>query len=457
MDKRIKYSLAQKQIAVKSVLSGHDTFSSAARKIGGTDTTIHRWVNLYKLHGQAGLQQRPGNYTGTFKFQVLQYMFEKGLSLMQTAMIFGITQDNIVGRWLKKYEREGAAGLLKETRGRKSSTMTKKSKKSKKPVTDPTQAKLAALEAELLYLRAENAYLKKLDALIQEEKAAQGSKQAARAIRELRPHYSLELLLKVAGMARSTYYYYLKQVSVPDKHAILKGAITALYHQHKGRYGYRRITAALRRSGREINHKTVLKMMRACNLKSLVRVKKYRSYKGQQGRIAPNLLKRDFKAEKPCQKWVTDVTMFVVGDQKLYLSPIMDLYNGEIVSYSLSERSTFQPIIDMLQNALPRLPTDSKLILHSDQGWQYQMKQYQKMLIDCNIEQSMSGKGNCLDNAAMESFFSVLKTELFYLEKFDSITVLKQQIEEYIGYYNNDRIKLKLNGLSPVNYRTQAI
>lgn len=248
----------------------------------------------------------------------------------------------------------------------------------------------------------------------------------------------------------------MKQSGQADKYALLRSKIIAIYHRHKGRYGYRRITLVLKHLGWIINHKAVLRLMNTAGLKSLVRIKKYRSYKGQQGRIARNLLKRNFKASKPNKKWVTDVTEFSVGGQKLYLSPIMDLYNGEIISYNLSERPTFHQTMDMLKRAIRKLPENAKLILHSDQGWQYQMIAYQALLKTNKIKQSMSRKGNCLDNAAMESFFGILKSELFYLEKFESTASLKQGIIKFINYYNNHRIKLKLNGLSPVKYRTQA-
>ncbi len=206
----------------------------------------------------------------------------------------------------------------------------------------------------------------------------------------------------------------------------------------------------------QINHKRVARIMKECGLKSLVRVKKYKSYKGQQGKIARNLLKRNFKAGKPNQKWVTDVTEFTVAGKKLYLSPIMDLYNGEIVSYNISYRPNFNQATDMLQKAFIKLPRGCKPILHSDQGWQYQMKHYQYLLRQWKIKQSMSRKGNCLDNAVMESFFGTLKSEMFYVKQFVSIDELKKEIENYIHYYNNDRIKQKLNGLSPVQYRNQA-
>jgi putative transposase len=257
-------------------------------------------------------------------------------------------------------------------------------------------------------------------------------------------------------MARSTFYYHLKQSVQPEKDSVIKAKIVTTYHQHKGRYGYRRITASLRNNGLKINHKKVERLMKEAGIKSLVRIKKYQSYKGQQGRIARNLLKRNFHASKPYQKWVTDVSEFAVAGKKLYFSPILDLYNREIVSFTISDRPNLDPTMDMLEKALKKLPPDARLILHSDQGWQYQMKAYQQQLRKNRIRQSMSRKGNCLDNAVIENFFGILKSELFYLQQFGSYESLKQAIIEYIHYYNHDRIKLKLSGLSPVQYRIQA-
>lgn len=257
-------------------------------------------------------------------------------------------------------------------------------------------------------------------------------------------------------MARSTFYYYLKKSVQPEKDSAVKVEILTIYHQHKGRYGYRRITASLKNNGLKINHKKVERLMKEAGIKSLVRLKKYQSYKGQQGRIARNLLKRKFTARKPYQKWVTDVTEFAVAGKKLYFSPVLDLYNSEIVSYSISDRADLDQTMSMLEKALKKLPAGARPILHSDQGWQYQMKAYQYQLRKSRIRQSMSRKGNCLDNAVMENFFGILKSELFYIEKFNSYESLQQAIIEYVHYYNNHRIKLKLNGLTPVQYRNQA-
>lgn len=180
-----------------------------------------------------------------------------------------------------------------------------------------------------------------------------------------------------------------------------------------------------------------------------VRMKKYRSYKGDVGKIAPNLLERDFAAELPNQKWVTDVTEFSLFGQKLYLSPILDLCSRDIVSYTISDSPVLSMVTTMLDKAFEQLPNGTNLILHSDQGWHYQHKQYQRMLNAKGIRQSMSRKGNCLDNAVIENFFGLLKSELLYLQKFDSIDQFKMELIEYLDYYNNRRIKARLKGLPP--------
>ena len=261
----------------------------------------------------------------------------------------------------------------------------------------------------------------------------------------------------MAQISRSTFYYHLSKLNKFDKYADIKEQIQSIYHENKGRYGYRRITAELHNRGFVINHKTVRKLMKALGLQCFVRAKKYRSYKGTIGRICDNLLNRDFKATSPNQKWVTDVTEFKVNGIKLYLSPIIDLFNGEIISYALSKHPVFKQVTDMLSKAFVKIPDNTNLILHSDQGWQYQMREYQSLLKDKGIRQSMSRKGNCLDNSLAENFFGLLKSELFYLNHYDSIDVLEKDIKNYIDYYNNKRIKLKLNGMSPVQFRTHSL
>lgn len=218
-----------------------------------------------------------------------------------------------------------------------------------------------------------------------------------------------------------------------------------------------RITASLRNEGIIVNHKRVERIMKEQGLKSLVRPKKYRSYRGQEGQIAPNVIQRDFRAETANQKWTTDVTEFKICGNKLYLSPVLDMYNGEIISYTLCKHPNLLMVTKMVRKALKKRNNVGNLIIHSDQGWHYQNRVYQKILTSRNITQSMSRKGNCLDNAMMESFFAVFKSELLYLQKFTSIREFERSLKSYINYYNNDRIKLSLKGMSPVKYRTHSI
>ena len=265
------------------------------------------------------------------------------------------------------------------------------------------------------------------------------------------------MLLEIAQLPRATFYYHLKAQSREDKYTAAKEEITAIYHEHKGRYGYRRITTELNKRGIFLNHKTVQRLMRELGIQCRVRMKKYRSYKGEVGKIAPNHLKRNFHAEKPNQKWVTDVTEFHLFGQKLYLSPILDLYSGDIVTYTISDSPNLLMVTTMLEQAFQQIPDNTGLLLHSDQGWHYQHKQYRKMLEEKGVKQSMSRKGNCYDNSVMENFFGHLKSELLYLQEFDSVEHFKAELIDYIDYYNNRRIKARLKGLPPALHRQQAL
>ncbi len=256
-------------------------------------------------------------------------------------------------------------------------------------------------------------------------------------------------------MPRSTFYYYVKRAGRPDKYEKIKEEILNIYQENQGRYGYRRITMELHNRGFSVNHKTVQRLMKKLGLKCVIKIKRYHSYRGEVGKVAQNLIQRDFQADCPDQKWTTDVTQFEIAGTKLYLSPVLDMFNGEVISYTLSEHPTLSLVMEMLDKAFQKVPDTRGLILHSDQGWQYQHEQYQKVLKDHGILQSMSRKGNCLDNAIMESFFGLFKSELLYTKEFQSVEEFKTDLEVYIDYYNNKRIKEKLKGLSPVEYRNQ--
>nr|WP_114258316.1 IS3 family transposase [Acinetobacter baumannii] len=414
-----KYSQEFKLEVVQYYLSGFGRHQ-VSHKFGIHHSDVAKWVANYNNHGAEGLSRKNTNtvYTPEFKFKVIQSVLEQGLSVREATNQFNL----------------------------------------KNALNDRDKTQEQLLE-ELAYLRAENAYLKKPESLDSEAERTGTSRTATvtRFISELRQNYKLKYLLRASQMARSTYFYHEQRSKLNDKYSDLKQQIKMIYHKHKGRYGYRRITLALKNMGLTINHKCVQRLMQSMKLKSRIRIAKYRSYKGDIGQVADNVLQRQFKADKPNQKWVTDVTEFNIRGDRLYLSPIMDLFNGEIIAFQTHRRPMYELVKNMLKDALTKLADHEKPIIHSDQGWQYQMRHYQRELAENGLTQSMSRKGNCLDNASMESFFGILKSECFYGEKFNSVEELEKTVKEYIHYYNHERIKVKLKGLSPVQYRTQSL
>ena len=269
--------------------------------------------------------------------------------------------------------------------------------------------------------------------------------------------FSLDILLKAIKLARSTYYYHLKQLDKPDKDQELKAEVQLIFIEHKGNYGYRRIYLELRNRGYLVNHKRVQRLMEVLNLQAKMRQKrKYSSH----GKKADNLIQRQFEGSKTMEKCYTDVTEFAIPNstQKLYLSPVLDGFNSEIIAYNLSTSPNLAQVKTMLEQSFTEKHYENT-IPHSDQGWQYQHDAYHRFLESKGIQASMSRKGNSPDNGMMESFFGILKSEKFYgYEKsFQSLKQLEQAIVDYIDYYNNKRIKVKLKGLSPVQYRLGSV
>ncbi|MBG6226441.1 putative transposase [Arthrobacter sp. CAN_A2] len=266
------------------------------------------------------------------------------------------------------------------------------------------------------------------------------------------------VLLKVSGLARSTFFYHQARLLAPDPRQALKEAIAQIFEANQGRYGHRRIHTQLIRHGWVVAKKTVLKLMRSLRLACQVRRKKrYISYRGEHGTTTPNVLDRQFQAGAPNLKWVTDVTEFSVGDRKLYLSPVMDLFDRQIISYTVGLSPNLELTNTSLRQALATLKDGQRPLVHSDQGFQYQHASWRRLLQNAGATQSMSRKGNCYDNAVMENFFGHLKEELFHRVRFVSIDALTSALREYVHWYNTERISTKLEGLSPVQYRAQTL
>lgn len=280
-------------------------------------------------------------------------------------------------------------------------------------------------------------------------------------IDELKPKRTVRELCGYLGISRSGYYAYLKRKdNDPDEELKLK--IRAIYEQRDKTVGYRRIQDELyRQYSLVVNHKKVLRLMQQLGIKAIIR-RKYAhrtSYEAavSDGRIAENKLQRDFTAAKPNQKWVTDVTQYRVFDEKIYLSAIKDLWNNEIVGYHISRRNDNPLVLETFRKAFETHKDVTGLIVHSDQGYQYTSHAYHDMLPQVGAQISMSRRGNCYDNASIESFFSHLKVEALYPYDIRSIDEAQRRIEEYIRFYNEDRAQRKLNKLTPVEYRNQLV
>jgi putative transposase len=278
------------------------------------------------------------------------------------------------------------------------------------------------------------------------------------AVVALKAEHSLTALLAVAGVARSTFFYHQARLDEPDKHATLKAEIRRIFDRFAGRYGHRRVRDELRKHGWLVSKKTVLKLMNQLGLRCQIRRRKrYNSFKGEVGKTAPNLLKRDFTVTGPNQKWVTDVTEFRVGDRRVYLSTVMDLFGREIIGHSTGISPNLELANSSLRQALTRLRPGDAPIVHSDQGFQYQHASWQRLVSEAGAKQSMSRRGNCLDNAVMESFFGHLKDELYCNTTFVTVNALATAIDTYIAWFNTERAHSTLKGLSPVQYRTQTL
>ncbi|MCY7009293.1 IS3 family transposase, partial [Fusobacterium simiae] len=412
-----------------------EPISSLANFFNVPESNINYLIALIKKHGYDILRNGKNRvYSKEFKLQVINRIFINHEPVRQVAIDIGLISDGILHNWLSKFKENGY-NVVEKKKGRKSKSMTKP-KKNDKVLSE--KDKIKQLEEENLYLKAENEYLKKLRALVQERELKE--KKKLRVIAELRAKYPFKILLKIAGISRSVYYYHIDKKDIDDKNIDIIKKIKEIYYANKGRYGYRRVTLELKNQGLNINHKKVQRLMKKLNLQSIIRKKrKYSSYKGQVGKIADNHIKRDFEATAPNQKWFTDVTEFNLRGEKLYLSPILDAYGRYIVSYDISRSPNLEQINHMLNLAFKENESYENLIFHSDRGWQYQHYSYQERLKEKRIIQSMSRKGNSLDNGLMECFFGLLKSEMFYEqeEKYKTLEELKGAIEDYIYYYNN--------------------
>ena len=469
----MKYSFELKKEIYEKHCEGYG--SDYLSKQYGLDASRIRYMcRLIDKHGLDAIRHKLTKHSPAYKLAAINRVLEDGEPIKSVAVDIGLTNDGILQRWIKSYIENGYNVITKK-KGRPS-TRDKEKEDSRRAGEGERTSSRAAVEED-----RRSRILKKIVCLNSQGRK-EDKEQLTEAVTELRQELkcSLEFILETINsndslphLPRSDYYYWKNRTDPDSKNSDLMDAITTIYTDNHKRYGYRRITLQLKNEGWTVNHKAVKRLMSKLNLYGITPRAKYKSYKGDfNGTVDNKLLHRrvdtkkhkteyirDFSTSDVNEKWTTDVSEFHIAAGKLYLSPILDMHNREIVSYNISRNPSFVQTTDMLNKAFSRFKDLSHLIFHSDQGWQYQMAQYRKALKERGITQSMSRKGNCLDNSPMENFFGKMKNEMFYGHEYEFKTLeqLQKAMEDYIEYYNNKRIQVKLKGLTPCQARNQSL
>ena len=411
-------------------------------------STIQHICRLAAKHGLNGFLKGYTHHSEEFKRIAIERVVCSRESIVSVAIDLGLSA-GLLCNWIKAYRQNGYNVITKK-KGRPS-TRDKEKEDSRRAGEGERTPSRATVEED-----RRSRILKKIVCLNSRGRKEE-KEQLTEAVTELRQELkcSLDFILETINsndslphLPRSDYYYWKNRIDPDTKNSDLMDAIATIYTNNHKRYGYRRITLQLKNEGWAVNHKAVKRLMSKLNLYGITPAKRHRTE-----------YIRDFSTTDVNEKWTTDVSEFHIAAGKLYLSPILDMHNREIVSYNISKSPGFMQTIDMLNKAFDKFADLNNLIFHSDQGWQYQMTQYHKALRERGITQSMSRKGNCLDNSPMENFFGKMKNEMFYGHEYEFKTLeqLQKAMEEYIEYYNNERIQVKLKGLTPCQARNQSL
>ena len=449
-------------------------YSYLSKKYGIHEEKIRYLCKLVDKHGLEAIRHKYTEYSPEYKLAAINRVLVNGEAIKAVAVDLGLTSDSVLSSWIKSYIENGYNVVTKK-KGRPS-TRDKEKEDGRGAGEGERRTSRATVEEDY------RERIIKKTASLSSRGRKEKQEQLTKAVTELRQELkcSLDFILEtinsidsLPNLPRSDYYYWKNRTDPDTKNSELMDAITNIYEDNHKRYGYRRITLQLKNEGWTVNHKMVKRLMSKLNLYGITPRAKYKSYKGDfNGTVDNKLLYkridtkrhrteyiRDFSTSDVNEKWTTDVSEFHIASGKLYLSPILDMHNREIVSYNISRNPSFVQTLDMLNKAFSRFKDLSHLIFHSDQGWQYQMFQYRKALKERGITQSMSRKGNCLDNSPMENFFGKMKNEMFYGHEYEFKTLerLQKAMEDYIEYYNNERIQVKLKGLAPCQARNQSL
>ena len=469
----MKYSFELKKEIYEKYCEGYRC-KTLSKKYGIHHEKIRYMCKLIDKHGLDAIRHKYITYSPKTKLAAINRVLSDGESMKSVALDLGLSTYSLLSQWIKSYIENGYNVVTKK-KGRHPN-YAKSQEDNRRAGEGEQRTSRTTVEEDY-----RERIIKKTSSLSSRGRKEE-KEQLTKAVTELRQELrcSLEFILETINsndslphLPRSDYYYWKTRIDPDTKNSDLMDAITTIYTDNHKRYGYRRITLQLKNKGWTVNHKAVKRLMSKLNLYGITPRAKYKSYKGDfNGTVDNKLLYkkvdpkkhrtkyiRDFSTSDVNEKWTTDVSEFHIPAGKLYLSPILDMHNREIISYNISKHPNYRQITDMLNKAFDRFDNLSNLIFHSDQGWQYQMFHYHKELRERGITQSMSRKGNCLDNSPMENFFGKMKNEMFYGHEYEFKTLeqLQKAMEEYIEYYNNERIQVKLKGLTPCQARNQSL
>ena len=447
----MKYTFEQKLKWVRDYMSGESVPvpKGCRSSLKGWHKKVLTWIHVYEIFGEKGLVHGRGRKLSQGqKFEAVRRVLA-GESMSAVAYSLGMANSGCVINWVRSYRENGLEGLQSKPRGRKPKNAKEDDGGARGGERGPEKGERAQVPRDSL--------LKKLEGLGGVGGAS--PRQRCEAVLQTKEeHEKAELggLLAVAGLAKSTYFYEKAKADPDARNKEISERIASIFAGSRARYGVRRVCAQLRAEGIGANHKKVQRLMKKMGLKGVVKTVNYSSYRGTVGDVAPDLIireyvrkdgqthhKSDFSCGGPNRKWTTDVSQFSFPWWKCYLSPIKDMFTGEIVAYDLSLRADFSQTRRMLDSAFSRYPSLRGLIFHSDQGWQYQQRWYVEELRRRGIRQSMSRKGNCLDNCIMESFFGSMKREMFYgrESEYPDFQSFKKAVDSYISWYNSERLR----------------
>ncbi|WP_420842609.1 IS3 family transposase [Fervidibacillus albus] len=457
-----RYSKELKESAVRDYCSGNYSQYEIVRKYGiSSRGVLQKWIKKYNSHGElldtrtrrTHSMTKGRKTTWKERIEIVQDALANGKNYQKTSEKHQVSYQQVY-QWVRKYE-VGGWDSLKDRRGRSKSV-------EELTLEEKMKLEMRRIEKENERLRAEKCFLKKVRGDRKEAKISQVRfEDKYIAIKELHEtnQFNIVLLCDVAGVSRAAYYKWLNRIPSSremENEEIIKEM--KVIHKHvDGIYGYRRMKLNINRKlGKKVNHKRIYRLMKMAGIQSVIRRKKTRYKRSNPQHVAENLLNREFTAEKPNEKWVTDVTELKYGSsKKAYLSAILDLHDGSIISYVLGHSNNNDLVFKTLDPAINRLDGDHPLI-HSDRGFQYTSHGFKRRIEEAGMTHSMSRIGRCIDNGPMESFWGALKCEKYYLHKYETFEELSKAIDEYIYFYNNERYQERLNGLSPIEYRTKA-